>query len=232
MPFPTSAARLEFVPVLRFDPLAFAPRSLPPPRPGQPEKWPAYWREVMDHAGLKSLQPLDAESWQVDAALLAQPAELAVALAVAQRVQGWTKDPSAPLDRAAGALTGGLAVRLDGVLGCEPACCSDLSARAEWALPVIQDDWAYPWNGHDGDKARFCKRSGGWIELELERADKPTTHWAVETSLWVDALAAADAQLLALEQRLAAALAADWGARAGELARLLAGLKRGVRHSH
>ena len=232
MPFPTSVTRLEFVPVLRFDPLMLAPESLPPPPPGQAAKWPAYWREVMDHAGFKSLRPLDAESWQVDAALLSEPNEVARALALAQRVQGWPQDPSAPLDRAAGALTGGLAVRLDGVLGCEPACCSDLSARAEWALPVIQDDWAYPWNGHDGDKARFCKRSGGWLELELERAEKPTTHWAVESALWVDALTAADAQLLALEQRLAAALQPEWNSRADELARLLAGLRRGVRHSH
>jgi hypothetical protein len=149
---------IELIPVLQFEPSAFAADDRPGPSglvKDIPEEWYRYWLECLAESGITGLVPIQRGSWHVPTREFTDLAPLRKVLEVIfQKLSenGFVDQPDGT------ALLGGLALRSQSqnVL-IEPTCCADLGNVADWrkAAAYRQAEWQTLWIGHPWLSVRY-----------------------------------------------------------------------------
>lgn len=216
---------IELIPVLQFEPSAFAADDRPGPSGRYqdiPEEWYPYWLESLADSGITGLVPIQRGSWHVATREFTDLAPLRKVLEVIfQKLseKGFVDQPDGT------PLLGGLALRSQSqnVL-IEPTCCADLGNVADWrkAAAYRQAEWRTLWIGHPWLSVRY---HGPQLIIGDPFEDKnPVARWAACPDQVQVAVAAAEVELERFSRHIAEALPPGYDTNANLMGRKLAGL--------
>ena len=230
-------ARPRLVPVVEFEPTAYATQEHPHGSGSgrdDPQGWDRYWRASLADAGIRGLDPFPAGSWCVPVELLVEPLVLGALLRAHADALPDENHPRSAADwrDSLGSLAGGF-VLCDGDLPLmSPNCCCCLGSLMDWkaAAALPSPGGGDLWIGHPQASIR---RQADLLEIRQTGADWPPAgpeRVVVPLPALRRAIETAERDLQAFAARLEPA-SREWLSRArldpgdaGLLARRLAGV--------